>query len=161
MLKQNQEIVTRFERLLSSYQKIAMFLLMPSLISAFSTAVLLFNKQYNLTLSMGIILAFRPLIPSEQDFALLLIALGVLVPFVVLGLFAAKGKLWCYLTGIGLYLADLIVGLILGDPTSVSRYIIMIVIHAVFLIAFAVGLIFYFKADKLLKAHPDAILHKE
>ena len=131
-------------------------LLLPALLSAFSCVVVLFNKEYNLALSFAFIVGLRPLMPD--DLGVLFVGLGVLIVYVPIALYAAKGKFWCFLIGALLYAADFGYSFTLLGQGSLT--ILQISIHSLFLVAFALGAFFYYRADKLLQSNEDDILRK-
>lgn len=147
----------RFERFLRSYQKISLFLLFPALISAFSCVVALFNPSYNLGLSMAVVLGIKPLLTDNANLILMFISLGVLAVSVPLALFAAKGKIWCFFVDAGIYFADLVYCFFLIGRIEMTPLILQFAVHGVFLAAYVAGIVFYFKADQILKAHPDIL----
>ncbi|MBE6126922.1 MAG: hypothetical protein E7182_03000 [Erysipelotrichaceae bacterium] len=138
----------------------ALFLLLPPLISAFSSVVAMFNTNYSYNLCMNVVVGIRPLLADNAALILLFVSLAALIAFIPLSLFAAKGKLWCFLVGAGLYAADMVYGFFLYDPNEATRFWMSIALHAVFLIAYAIGVVFYVNADKLLKANPKEIMGK-
>lgn len=133
---------------------------MPALISAFSSFVGLFNPKYNLTLCLALVQGLKPLFPDGGALWLFLISVGALAIFVPLAIFSAKGKLWCFLTGMGLYALDFGYSFFLFGQGEVTRNVVNVIIHVAFLGAYALGLVFFIKADRLLKAHPKEILGK-
>ena len=130
----------------------------PALISAFSSVVAMFNPAYNMALSMSIVLGLRPLFADML--VPMLISLGVLAAFVPLSLFAAKGKFYCFWIAVGLYVLDFGYTFFLFADFPLVTKILSISMHAVFLGAYALGAVYYFRADRLLKANPKAILGK-
>ena len=126
--------------------------------SAFSCAVKMFAESYNLTFAQALVLGLFPLFPSNAPLWCLLISIGLTGAFVALAIFAAKGKLWCFLIGVGLHAADTIYLLTLFNGLSVTAFTIGLVLHLLFLGAYILGIVYYVKADRLLKAHSKDIL---
>lgn len=154
----NPQTQARFDRLLASYQKIAFLLLLPPLMSAFSCVVKLFAGNYNLTFAHAYLMALLPLFPENGPLWTLLIALGVGGLFVPLSLFGAKGKLWCFLIGVALHLADTVFLFTLFNALSPTTFAINLILHGLFIAAYVLGVVYYVRADKLLKENPKDIL---
>ena len=153
------QIQQRFDRLLSSYQKISLFLALPALISSFSCVVRLFAANYNLSLAHAYLQGLMPVFTENGPLWCLLISLGVLGIFIALALFAAKGKIWCFGIAVGLHVADTVYGLTLFNALSPVVFSLSLIIHGVFLAAYVLGIIYYVKASRLLKEHPKDILN--
>ena len=158
MSKKNPEIRARFDRYLASYQKISVFLLFPPLITAFSCFVALFAKDYNLSLSMNFALAIKNMVPEHGLMIAIISSLALSGAFVFLALRSAKGKLPFYLIGASLYLVDFVYGFFILDLMSNITKIVGIASHAIFLGVYIVGIVFYSRANALLKAHGKDIL---
>ncbi len=133
-------------------------MLLPPLISSFSCFIGLFGNNvfqrvFCLALAQGMStqMGLQPLWP-------LLASVGLTVAFVYLALMGAKGKLPFFLTGSILYLADFVYAFFLKNPDEIGVYVVTLVFHGIFLVIYVVGVVFYFKADRLLKAHPDVIM---
>ena len=84
------KIRARFDRLLASYQKICVFLMVPALLGSFSVFLTLFNSTFNLGLVMSYVHLLRPALPEGDSVGLILIAVGGLVVFVPLALLADR-----------------------------------------------------------------------
>ncbi|MBQ7243381.1 MAG: hypothetical protein IJS52_04165 [Bacilli bacterium] len=150
----------RFDRLLSAYQRISLFLILPPLISAFSAVVGLFNAEYPLTLCLSLVQGTFPLVGEFGRPYALILSLALLFAYVPLSMFSAKGKGWCFFLGAGLYAADLIYGAFLFGNLGSMRYAILLLVHVLFVAAYVAGTVFYLKARALLKEHPREILGK-
>lgn len=130
----------------------------PALISAFSAVVGLFNGSYGLTLSLSLVQGLKPLFAENAALWCLLVSVGVLIPFVALSIFAAKGKFWCFLLAAALYLADFVYGLFLFETIGGTSFALLIAMHVLFLAVYVLGVVFYFRADRLLQSDPKAIM---
>ena len=150
----------RFDRLLSAYQRISLFLILPPLISAFSAVVGLFNAEYPLTLCLSLVQGTYGLLGEFGRPYALILSLALLGAFVPLSMLSAKGKGWCFFLGASLYAADLIYGAFLFANIETMRYVILLLVHVIFVAAYVAGAVFYLKARALLKEHPREILGK-
>lgn len=139
----------------------AVVLLLPSLISSVSCVVKMLYDAYNMALCSAFILGIFPLFPGYNAFWCLLIAAGFAGIHVPLAKYAAKGKLWCFLVMGGLHVADTVYALVLFDQIGALTFGLNIALHFIFLVAFAFGVSFYLRADKILKAHPEEILQQK
>ncbi len=106
---------------------------------------------------MGITLGMRNQMRLDPVYPFLF-ALALTAVTVYFALKGAKGKLPFFLGNLGIYTADLIYGLFLYGAAEIGVYVSLIVIHGLFLFSYGVGVVFYVKADRLLKAHKDVIL---
>ena len=149
-----------FDRYLASYQKICVFLVFPGLISAFSCVVRLFNESYGLVLGLAITRFLDGKVAEWNNGFLLLVSLSFSAVSLGMVFLAAKGKLWAFLAGAGLYLADAVF-LFFPASNEVMGLVLGIVMHVIFLGAYAIGLFSYLKARKLLREHEKEILRKK
>ena len=148
----------RFDRLLSSYQKISFFLIFPPLVSAVTSLVVSFGNGLGLSFCLSLVIGLRSIgVPMLADFG---ICCGITALFVPIVVFASKGKLFSYLIGVALYLADFVYGFFLAGVIDTTNHVLSLVFHSVFLVAFLIGLVFYLRADSILKRNPKAILGK-
>lgn len=129
--------------------------------SAFSCIIGFFATEYKLTLALVVAIGLRNAFPENGLVYALLASLGVAGAEILGALFGAKGKLWCYLIAAGVYLADLVYAFFLFDPNDAVRSALLIIIHVVFLALYAVGFVFYVKADRYLQAHAKEIMRKQ
>ncbi len=160
MTKKTSEVRQRFDRLLAAYQKISLFLLLPPLLSAFSAVFGMFNADYKLTFCMGILFGLKPVLGNDASLWTMIISFMIVALYVPLALFASKGKFWCYLVAAGLYFADAVYFVTLFNQLQGVTYWLNLVLHLLFIAAEAVGVVYYVRADKLLKAHTEEILGK-
>ena len=134
--------------------------MIPPLLGAFSCFVWLFNSEMELGLAMCYVHFCRSFIAPDDKATLILTAVASLAVFVPLSLLSAKGKIWTYYIGMGLYIADFVFFFFEANVTPGSA-IFQVGSHVVFLIVYVLGLVYYYKARKLLYDNPEAINRDE
>lgn len=139
-----------FETRLIAYQKIAVLIMVPALLSAFWAVASIFGAPFSAGLTLAGARLFAHYVAFQHSalvYSLVLLALSVL-----LALRAARGTLAFYLVGFGLYVADLIVEIVLLClPEMALGSIVSIIIHAILIGGYAFGFAMYKSAEKKLQ----------
>lgn len=151
------EVRRRFDKTLSWYQRISILLLLPALLTSFALLVGMISGTYLFYGTFSFIPFLYPAFAPETRFWLVAISFGILMVFIFLTLYAAKGRLWCFLLGAGLYAIDLVATGFLFS-SDIAMAIVHLLIHLVILALLGLGLFFYAKAGKLLREHREEIL---
>ena len=141
---------SNFETRLIAYQKIAVLIMVPALLSTFWAVASLFGAPFSGGLTLAGSRLFSHFVAfqySELAYSLVLLALSVL-----LALRAARGTLAFYLVGSGLYIADLGVEIaLLCMPEMGLGSIVSIIIHVLLIGGFVFGFVMYKSAEKKLQ----------
>ncbi len=117
----------------------------------------LFNPSYGLTLAMSIVLGMRGIMETDGAMWCMVISLGIAGLFVPLTVMSAKGNVIPFYVGVALYFADFVYAFFLFGKVDALTFVMLMVLHAAFLIAYGLGIFFYYRADALLKEHPDIL----
>ena len=149
--EQRQEATARFEKYLAAYQKIAMLLLIPALLSTFWSFIPFGNPEISAIMVLASARLLNAYAAPSFSYGGALLSLGIMIVILVCTLYAAKGKLPFFVAGIGIYAFDLAIDVYLMAAADLSQgSIFSIVIHSVFVIAFGIGVFLYFQAKKYL-----------
>lgn len=155
-----EELKQSNDRKIASYQKLALFLCYPSVISCFSAISILINRSLFKGLSFFSIAYFEYKVEGYgyNDFVIylpLIISLVVAAVSVLCAIQAVKGKLWAILVGSIIYWADLIFGIVLiiisTSIFSPIEWTLLFIIHALFGAIYVYLLVLYAKLTRLLR----------
>ena len=148
--QQRTNYSSSFETKLIAYQKFAVFLMVPPLISTFWCIMPLMGIEFGDILVLAaarLIQAYAPFSFAGAIYSVLLLGFTV-----VLSLRAARGTFAFYIAGFALYAADLIVDVVLCFLPSIGKMsVLSLVVHGVLLAAFAFGIVMYKSAEKKLR----------
>ena len=162
---EKQAALNTFERWLRAYQKSSLLILSIGLLSFLGILFTLTGTLGFSALSLVIVreiadLLLHTSLPEMAAKALaIVISMAFAAGFATLGIFASKGKEWCYYLGFGLYLADFLL-LFLGRyafswSVLEAEFWIQFAIHLVFVLAFGLVGFYLFKAKKAMKAYNE------
>jgi hypothetical protein len=159
--------VDPFEKLLITYQKLAMSLCYPALVGAFSIFVDVFSNRdssYFATAGERTLYLYLSQNPLGGNGGLssaitCLVSLALAGLFIMLALWAAKGKWWPILVGSLLYLADAVYLFCLLNSSlygamELTAWIIQLLTHLLFLALFVASACIYAKLVRLQRKHP-------
>ncbi|MBQ4254679.1 MAG: hypothetical protein II721_01615 [Bacilli bacterium] len=149
------------ERYLRTYQKLSIYMLIPFCLDFFAVVLGTIIGSFHLYFSLGTTRYFLEVFTNINNVYLILLPSGLfLALYFALALLSAKGKLYAVIFGTALYVADfvlLIVHLITHiEGADVATYAISIVIHSLFLVLFAILILYYIKATLALKEEARA-----
>ncbi|MCH3908778.1 MAG: hypothetical protein LKF75_01085 [Bacilli bacterium] len=153
-----------FDKTLALYQKLCLFLLYPPLISMVTCFIGSFNDGYDYYLSLAserslmMFLRENP-IGSNVSMSMLLgdvVSIIVLALFVVLTIYASKGKVYCLAIGAALYLADTVYlcflcGSSLPYSMEAGSWGLQFALHVIFFLLYVASFFVYGKLLRLLK----------
>ena len=150
-LQKRQEATVKFEKYLVAYQKMAMFLMIPALLSTFWAFIPFGNPQVTGIMTLGSARMINGFVGESFAYGGALESLGILMVAVLCTVYAAKGKLPFYLAALVIYAIDLGIDIYLLAWTEFGQgSVFSVIIHSVFVIAFSIGIVLYFKARKYL-----------
>ncbi|MCR5491717.1 MAG: hypothetical protein K6F32_06285 [Bacilli bacterium] len=145
------EATKRFEKNLVAYQKIALLLMIPALLSTFWGFVPLGSAEVSAIMMLGSARLINGYAGSSFAYGGALYSLFLLIICTLCAFYAAKGKLPFYLAGTFLYAFDLVIDImVLAFNQFGQGSVFSVVIHSVFVAGFLAGLLVYHNARKYL-----------
>lgn len=136
------------DKYLRIYQKLCLGPFLFTLVSLLSTFIGYADANLGFLLSFFLI---RGLDQYLQLVYLWVIGIGIVIAFLFLSAYAAKGKWWLLYLSLTLFVADTIYGIFIYKAMPVWAFYLGLTIHLIFIGANVANLIFAYKTQKALK----------
>ena len=137
------------DRYLASYQKLCLFPFLASLLSVISTFMLYANGNMGLTLSFFLI--HQLMAVGLQVHFLWIIGLGIMLAFLVVSAYAAKGKWWLLLFPLAFLIADLVLGIVIASSLVPTTLWLGIALRSLFIVVILIALFMAYKTTQALR----------